>query len=217
MGDDAVTIKKRYFYLAGILILLFIGVALASPFAQNLAASAGTDIAPAQSLSKEPPVGDAIFKGPENAQVTIIEYSSFSCPYCNKVRPTLDQILQAYPTQVKYVYKHFDRGGPDSKAAQAAECARDQDKFWEMHDMLFDRGPSGDHRQYATLLGLNEELFDECIGSRKYVKRVRADTYEGQSFGARGTPTFFINGKMVVGSQQFSVFKEVIDAELGNL
>ena len=109
-----------------------------------------------------------VFKGAEDAKVTIVEYSSFSCGYCNRVRTTLDQILETYPDDVKIVYKHFNRGGTDSVTAQAAECAGDQGKFWEMHDMIFDEGASGDVKGYAKDIGLNANSFAECLDSGKY-------------------------------------------------
>lgn len=154
------------------------------------------------------------FKGAENAEVTIVEYSSFSCGYCNKVRPTINKILETYPNNVKFVFKNFDRGGTDSKAAQAAECAAEQGKFWEMHETLFDKGSHGDLKEYAKDLGLDTKTFDECLDSNKYASLVTSDTAEGQANGVTGTPAFIINGKLVTGAQPFETFKQIIDSEL---
>ena len=153
-------------------------------------------------------------KGAENAKVVILEYSSFSCGYCNRVRPTINQILQTYPNDVKIIYKHFNRGGSDLLTAQAAECAGDQDKFWEMHDMIFDSGPNGDLNQYAKNLGLNTDEFDICLESGKYESKVASDTNEARSLGMGGTPGFLVNDKIVSGAQPFENFKTIIDAEL---
>ena len=168
----------------------------------------------AQQAPTEINVEGLLFKGAEDAKVTMVEYSSFSCGFCNRARTTLDQILETYPDDVKIVYKHFNRGGTDSITAQAAECAGDQGKFWEMHDIIFDKGSSGDLKGYAKDIGLNANSFAECLDSGKYASRVTEDTSEGRSLGVSGTPSFSINGELVVGAQPFSAFKQVIDAEL---
>lgn len=153
------------------------------------------------------------FKGAEDAKVTIVEYSSFSCGFCNSVRGTIDQILETYQDDVKIVYKHFNRGGTDSQTAQATECAGDQDKFWEMHDMIFDNGTSN-LNGYAESLGLDVEEFNSCLSTNKYASRVDADSAEGRAAGVSGTPTFLINGQKLVGAQPFSAFKQIIDEAL---
>jgi protein-disulfide isomerase len=154
-------------------------------------------------------------KGADDAKVVMVEYSSFSCGYCNKVRGTIDQILSEYPNDVKVVYKHFNRGGTDSETAQAAECAGEQDKFWEMHDLIFDKGSQGDPIEYAQEIGINTDKFSECLDSGKYSAKVTADTNEARSFGISGTPSFMINGKLVKGAQPYENFKKIIDEELG--
>ncbi len=153
-------------------------------------------------------------KGAKDAKVTIVEYSSFSCGYCNRVRGTIDQILEAYPNDVEIVYKHFNRGGSDSQTAQATECASEQGKFWEMHDEIFDSGASGDLSSYAKKLGLDVTKFDDCLSSGKYKEKTEQSTNEARALGVGGTPTFFINGKKLVGAQPFEAFKTAIEAEL---
>ncbi|MBU0981035.1 MAG: DsbA family protein [Nanoarchaeota archaeon] len=153
-------------------------------------------------------------KGSEDAKITIVEYASFSCSWCNRVRTTLDQVLEAYPDDVNIIYKHFDRGGSDSMTAQAAECAGDQGKFWEMHDIIFDEGPSGDLDGYADDLGLDTASFSQCLESGKYASLVQQHTQEARSLGMTGTPGFFINGQIVPGAVPFENFKQIIDAEL---
>jgi protein-disulfide isomerase len=159
-------------------------------------------------------VENSASKGADNAKVVMVEYSSFSCGYCNKVRGTIDQILENYPNDVKIVYKHFNRGGTDSQAGQAAECAGDQDKFWEMHDLIFDKG-SRDFAGYAQEIGIDVDKFSECLDSGKYSAKVTADTNEARSFGVTGTPGFMINGRLVKGAQPYENFKQIIDEELG--
>lgn len=169
---------------------------------------------PSQQVQTEVNVDGLPFKGTEDAKVTIVEYSSFSCGYCNRARGTIDQILETYPDDVKFVYKHFNRGGTDSQTAQATECAGEQDKFWEMHDIIFDKGSSGDLKQYAKDIGLDTDSFNQCLDSGKYSSKVAEDTSEARSLGIGGTPGFIINGQLVSGAQPFENFKAVIDAEL---
>ncbi len=161
---------------------------------------------------KGPEVGQAAVKGPAGAKITIIEYSSFTCPYCNRVRPTLQQLLDNYP--VRLAYKHFDRGGIDSIAAQAAECAGEQGRFWEMHDAIFERGAGGDLKQYALEMGLKGQEFNSCLDSGRYAQRVKDDTQEALSYGVDATPTFFVNGRKVVGALPYSSFQGIIEEEL---
>lgn len=169
---------------------------------------------PGEAQEIEVNIDDASSKGSEDAKVTIIEYASFSCGWCNRVRPTLDQILETYPNDVKIVYKHFNRGGTDSKTGQAVECASEHGKFWEMHDIIFDKGSSGDLKEYAGEIGLDVDSFNQCLDSGKYASRIESDTSEARSFGISGTPGFMVNGRLVSGAQPFEVFKGIIDAEL---
>ncbi|MFT4344000.1 MAG: DsbA family protein [Candidatus Woesearchaeota archaeon] len=158
-------------------------------------------------------------KGNPDAPVTITKYSSFSCGFCNTVRPTLDQVMAEYGDDVKIVYKHFDRtnGGVDSRAAQATECAGEQGQFWEMHDMIFDRGPSGNVQAYAQDLGLDMNDFNECLNSQRYAELVQQHTNEARSLGFSGTPSFKINDGQLVGAQPFPAFQQAINAELARV
>jgi protein-disulfide isomerase len=169
----------------------------------------------AQALDVDIDIANSASKGADDAKVVMVEYSSFSCGYCKKVRTTIDQILTNYPNDVKMVYKHFNRGGTDSKTAQAAECSGDQDKFWEMHDLIFDKGSQGDLVGYAQEIGIDVDKFSECLDSGKYSAKVTADTNEARSFGIGGTPGFMINGRLVSGAQPYENFKQIIDEELG--
>lgn len=120
-------------------------------------------------------------------------------------------------------YQHFAFLGPESQwAAEASECAADQDAFWEYHDKLFD-SQSGENRgafnkdnlkRFAIELGLDTQTFDECLDSGKYTSIVENETQAAQTLGVRSTPTFLINGKPVIGAQAFEVFKQTIEAEL---
>jgi protein-disulfide isomerase len=134
------------------------------------------------------------------------------------VKPAL---LQQYVDtgEAQFVYKHSAFLGPESVwAAQAAECAADQGKFWEYHDLLFQR-QKGENQGafskdnligFAKELGLDMTQFEPCLQDDKTLARVQADTEEGQQFGVRGTPTFFINGKPLVGAQPLEAFQNAI-------
>jgi protein-disulfide isomerase len=165
-------------------------------------------------------VDDDPFKGEENAPVTIIEFSDYQCPFCKKVEPTINQIIETYGDKIRFVYRDFPLGFHKyaQKAAEAAECADEQGKFWEYHDKLFENQQAiniENMKQWAKDLNLDSSKFDECLDSGKYASEVQKDFEDGQAIGVSGTPTFFINGQRLVGAQPFSAFKAVIDDELG--
>ncbi len=166
-------------------------------------------------------------KGNPNALVLMVEYSDFACPFCARFwQETLPQIEKEYINtgKVRFVYKDFVVVGGD-RAAEAAHCAAEQGKFWEYHDLLFsktseDRGKWSDsniHREYAQKLGINANDLVKCFEARRYQDKVAGSTQEGAENGATGTPTIFINGKMITGAQPFSAFKAMIDEELKKL
>lgn len=162
---------------------------------------------------------DGPAKGPANAPVTIVEFSEFECPFCARVNPTLDQVRATYGDKVRIVFRHLPlpMHANAFKASEASLCADEQGKFWEMHDAMF-----ADQRNLgldalkakAAGLGLDSARFDECLDSGRHAARVQADLTEGQQVGATGTPTFFINGRLLSGAQPFEAFKELIDDEL---
>jgi protein-disulfide isomerase len=159
-------------------------------------------------------------RGPANAQVTIIEYSDYQCPYCARVNPTLDRVRQTYGDKVRVVFKDFPLPiHPEApKAAEAAHCAGDQGKYWEMHDRLFDNQRAlqvAALKQYATALGLDVTAFGQCLDSGRYAARIADNTKSGEALGVSSTPTLYVNGRPVVGAQPFEFFKTVIDEELG--
>jgi protein-disulfide isomerase len=158
-------------------------------------------------------------KGAENARVTIIEYSDFECPFCSQAVQTMDDILKKYPNDVKLVFKHFplEFHPQAEKAAEAAECAADQGKFWEYHDTLFANQKNldvSDLKNYAKQLGLNTGEFNACLDSGAMASRVESNRKEGAERGVRGTPTFFVNGQSVVGVKPFDVFDTLIQQAL---
>ncbi len=158
-------------------------------------------------------------KGNPRAPVTIVEFSDFQCPFCSRAGPTLKQVEQAYGNQVRVVWKHQPLAmHPQAlPAALAAEAAREQGKFWEMHDKLFENQRALDPQsleRYAREVGLDLGRFRAAQQDPKLRARVEEDQALAARLGVGGTPTFVINGEKVVGAQPFEKFKEVIDAQL---
>lgn len=156
-------------------------------------------------------------KGPAGAPVTIIEFSDFQCPYCKKASDTMNQVMAAYPDKIRFAYKELPLRElhPNAQiSAEAAECAGDQGKFWEMHDMLFANQNKLDLNsigKYVEQLKLNKTEFDGCISSGKFKAKIDADVKLATDFGVGGTPAFFINGQLMNTDPTLENFKAVID------
>ncbi len=158
-------------------------------------------------------------KGPENAKVTIVEFSDFECPYCQRAEGTISQVMDTYAGKVRLVFRYFPLSfhAHAQKAAEAAACANDQGKFWEMHQILFQNQQALEVdklKEYAKSIGLDTAKFDKCLDSGEKAGLVKADMEAGQKVGVNGTPAFFINGVSLSGAQPFDQFKQVIDEEL---
>jgi protein-disulfide isomerase len=155
--------------------------------------------------------------GPDDAPITIIEFSDFACQFCRRFhQETFQLLMDAYPGQIRFVYRDFPVVG-GFEAAQAAECADEQGFFWEYHDLLFTgtQGLSrGAYEQYAEDLGMDTDVFTTCLDEERYKSEVTNDANYASSLGISGTPTFFINGIPLVGAQPLGNFKQVIDGEL---
>lgn len=160
------------------------------------------------------------FKGNNNASIVIIVFSDYSCPNCASGEKTIKSLMNKYPDKIIYVYKNYPlmRIHPNSyNAALAALCAKEQDKFWEYHDYLYEhQGYQAPNylKSYATELGLDSERFNNCLDSQKYKNQVETDLRTGASVGVTGTPTFFINGIKVIGARPLEEFAQIIEAEL---
>lgn len=186
-----------------------------------------------ESVVAQPITGEDIFtylakdgpkRGSDKAPVALIEFSDFQCSFCRKFwQTTLPLIEKKYiqPGKVKFVYRHFAILGKHSTAAaQAAECAHEQGKFWAYHDKLFASAgtpfafTNGKLKGYAKKIALNAGQFNQCLDSEKSLKTVEGETAVAAFLGARGTPAFFLNGQMMVGAQPFEVFEAAIEKEL---
>jgi protein-disulfide isomerase len=187
-------------------------------FAKELADRAGVRLfieAPRASFASV----NAPAKGPADAPVTIVAFTDFQCPWCGRAAQTLHQIESHYGDKLRFVHRHFPLGyhAESRKAAEAASCADEQGKFWEMHDKLF--ATQGDFsvpklKERATALGLDSKSFNQCLDSNKRAADWQRDLAEGQQIGVSSTPSFFINGRLLTGAQPIVRFEEVIDDEL---
>ncbi len=158
------------------------------------------------------------YEGKKNAPVTMIECSDFQCPFCARFFNDTQTELRKNEIKdgkVKLVFKNFPLPFHQyaEKAAEAAECANKQGKFWQMHDLLFSSGGRLDIdslKSYAKKIGLDQGKFDHCLDSGETAGMVSADKAQCAAAGVQGTPTFFINGKMLVGAQPYEQFKNLI-------
>ncbi len=160
--------------------------------------------------------------GPETAPVTIVEFADYQCPFCGRhSREVLPRVLSEYEGEIRYVVVNFPipRIHPLApRAAEAAECAHDQGRFWDYHDLLFENQEAlelTDLKGYATQVGLDAEAFDACLEGGVHAQKVQQDLQDGFRNGIDSIPTFFINGRRLVGAQPFEGFKAMIDQALG--
>lgn len=176
-------------------------------------------------------VKDDLFKGDKNAKLTLIEFSDYQCPFCARhFRDTLPQLEREYIAsgKVKYVFRNFpiESIHPQAfKAAEAANCAGEQEKYWEMHDRLFaNQNALGlkDLPNHAKALVLDLSKFQQCLDSGKHAAKIRSDLADGQKAGVQGTPTFFLGLtepndtnlkvlRVIRGAQPYTAFKGAID------
>jgi protein-disulfide isomerase len=158
-------------------------------------------------------------KGPDNARVTIVEFSDFQCPYCSKAVAEANNVVRAFPKDVRLVFKQFplDFHAQAEFAAEAALAAQAQGKFWEMHDKMYAGFPdlrTGTIMRYAREIGLDLNRFTSEVGSHKYKARVQSEEQQGENAGVGGTPTFFINGKKYNGVFDLATVSPLIKKEL---
>lgn len=167
-------------------------------------------------------VGTGAAWGPADAKVTIVEFSDFQCPYCERFFvSTYPLIREKYQEKVRFVFRHFPIAQIHPAAEQASlasECANEQGKFWEYHDVLFanQRDLSKEALlKYADQVKVSDtKQFAACMDSQKYMSKIRNDFNEAVNYGVQGTPTFFINGNILVGAQPFAAFDAAIQREL---
>ncbi len=225
--------RKRYWLsLAGLGVAVVLGFGLATSQAKR-----GSDVrdegdtpAPVDGRQKDGSaravaasiVGVARpYRGPADAPVTIVEFTDYQCPFCARhFQQTYPLLLQNYGDRIKYIVRNFpivQSHRHAMEAAEAAECAFDQGKFWEYHDRLFEGNSALDHenlKRYAEDVGLDTLRFSECLDSGRKSPIVARDLEDGSRNGVRGTPTFFINGRILIGAQHYAVFRDYIERAL---
>lgn len=159
-------------------------------------------------------------RGPEDAPVTIIEFSDYQCPFCRRAEPTVQQLLERYPDQIRFVYRHFPLESIHPRArpaAEAAACAGEQGKFWEYHDAIF-KDPSKladeDLHRNAADAGLDAEAFRACFEEGRFRDAIDADLAAGREAGVSGTPAFFVNGIPLSGARPLDDFVQLVESEL---
>ncbi|MFA6473439.1 MAG: thioredoxin domain-containing protein [Patescibacteria group bacterium] len=182
-------------------------------------AVANTNTAPAGPVDVEVKSDDWI-RGNKNAKVTLVEFSDFECPFCGRFNPTVDQVLKDYKDDVRVVFKHYPLTTihPQAqKAAEAAECAGAQGKFWEMHDKMFTNQATlslENMKKWAKEVGVKESTFNTCLDKGEMASKVSEDVQVANGLGVSGTPTSFVNGIEVSGAQTFDYVKSIIDQQL---
>ena len=187
-------------------------------FTTELRRSAKVTILLDQPRTEVPVAEGAQARGPATAPVTIVEYSDYLCPYCQRAEATVARVLARFEGKVRFVHRDLLLGRPRSMAvARAALCAADQGKFWEYRtNLLSNQGDWSDVdlTGRAIALSLKPEDFKACLASDRHEKTVNESTDEGQKLGVSGTPTFFINGRKMVGVRSDADLEQTILAEL---
>ncbi len=199
-----------------------VAAAEATAVVNQTAAASGADSAvPEQVKRYDVPVDDDPVLGNPKAPITIIEFSDYQCPYCQQWnQQVLSKIESTYGDKIRLVYRDFPLESihPEAfPAAEAANCAGEQDKYFDYHNLLFSGALQlgrSTYEAYAKQLKLDMTGFTKCLDEHRYKTEVQNDLDYAANLGVRSTPTFFINGLAVVGAQPFEVFQQVIDLEL---
>jgi protein-disulfide isomerase len=158
-------------------------------------------------------------RGPNNAPVTVVEFSDFQCPFCGREYPVIERLMKEYEGKVRLVFRNYplDFHPFAHKAAESAACAGDQGKFWELHNKMFENQQKlavDDLKGYAKGLGIDEAKFASCLDSGAKKGAVDEDQKAGTEAGVNGTPAFFINGIFVNGALPYDQIKQTVDREL---
>ncbi|MDP1544444.1 MAG: thioredoxin domain-containing protein [Anaerolineales bacterium] len=239
-ADETITFKRSHFYSALVVLAFGVGLMLgyvlwgrgavaAAPAAGQPSAAQDQPSGPlvaAPTAEPQPPSrydisieGYPSF-GPDDAPITIVEFSDFQCPYCRRFHEqTYQALLDAYPGQIRFVYRNLPLTSihPEAMpAAVASLCANDQNVYWDYHEKLFSSDALGRtvYVQYATDLEVDVEEFTACLDSGKHDDFIQQDMQYAFSIGVQSTPTFFVNGLAIVGAQPLLNFQQLIDQEL---
>lgn len=236
-SEDTVTFKLSHFYSVLVVLAFVVGilvgyVAWGRGAAVTAAAPAAVAQQPAGQVVEAPqptqspytrydiPTDGYPSLGPADAKIVIVEFSDFQCPFCRRFeQETYQPLLDAYPGQIRFVYRNLPLTSihPNAMpAAIASLCAKDQNSFWDYHDKLFSSETLDEatYIQYAADLGLNVDTFTSCLSSGSHDAEIKADMDFSLGMGVQSTPTFFVNGLAIVGAQPLTNFQQIIDKEL---
>ena len=158
-------------------------------------------------------------RGPADAPVTIVEFSDFQCPFCRRVQPVLSELREEYQDRIRWVFKDLpltDIHPEAVRAAQAARCAGEQDKFWEYRAKLFEQDLFTDatYTEVAEATEVDPEPLMECLNSGKYQRPVAVEALEARNLGIDGTPAILVNGILITGARAIENYRNIIDSEL---
>jgi protein-disulfide isomerase len=158
-------------------------------------------------------------RGTPGAPIVLVEYTDYQCPFCARVQPTINTLLERYDGQILHVFKNLPlpNHAQAQLAGEAAYCAQDQGQYWQFHDWLFENQRTLNRESMiaqAGEMGMDAEAFEACIEKQTYAGRVVTDAQEARSFGITGTPGFLVNGRVLSGAQPLETFEAVINEEL---
>ena len=224
---ETVTFKRSHFYSVLVVLSFFIGILVGYiAWGRGTAVAANTN---QPAAAAEPAEQQAARRydiptegfpsiGPKDAAITLVEFSDFQCPFCQKWHVQVyKQLMAAYPGKIRLVYRNLPltQIHPQAmNAAEAALCAVDQNAYWQFHDKLFENSDALSDELYPSLaadIGLNASAFEKCMEQNKHKAAIDADMQFAIDLGVQSTPTFVINGLAIVGAQPLEVFQQVID------
>lgn len=161
-------------------------------------------------------------QGPDTADITLVEYGDYECPYCGQAYSIIKQIQDYFGDSLRFVFRNFPLTQVHPHAQRAAEAAEEagvQNKFWKMHDYLYEHQQALDDNhleKYAKMIGLNLERFDEDMKNHVHLPRIREDFLNGVQSGVNGTPSFYINGTRYNGSWDFDTLMQILTSVIDN-
>lgn len=246
-ADETITFKRSHFYSVLVVLAFAVGILVGYVVWGRGGTTAAAEV-PAQAAAAQQPSGQVAEAptaqpqfvrydiptegypslGPDDAPITIVEFSDYQCPFCSRFHDeTYQALLDAYPGQIRFVYRNLPLSFHQNAqmSAEAALCAGDQNAYWEMHEVLFANqaslnNPEGTtleqavYNQYAQELNLDVTTFEGCMTSHKFAQFIEEDMAFSTNLGVQSTPTFFVNGLAIVGAQPLSSFQQLIDKEI---
>ena len=229
--EETVTFKLSHFYSVLVVLAFAVGI-LVGYVAWGRDTVVATAAQPSVSVAEAPVTQEPQYirydiptegypsLGPDDAKLVIVEFSDFQCPFCRRFHDeTYQALLDAYPGQIRFVYRNLPLTSihPNAMpAAVASLCANDQNAYWDFHEKLFSSETLDEttYIQYAADLGLDVDTFTACLSSGSHDAFIQEDMDFALGLGVQSTPTFFVNGLAIVGAQPLVNFKQIIDKEL---